>query len=462
MAVMERETPKIYTISQLTQSIKRLLETEIGSVWVSGEISNYTCAASGHAYFTLKDAFSQLDAVMFKGRLGRLKFVPENGLDVLVSGKISVYERRGSYQIVVEEMHPKGMGSLQLAYEKLKTKLADEGLFDAKHKKPLPMLPRRIGIVTSPTGAAIRDILKVIHRRFANVHIILYPSRVQGEGAAREIAAGISALDCFGVDVIIAGRGGGSLEDLWAFNEEVVARAIFAANTPIISAVGHEIDYALSDFVADMRAPTPSAAAEMVVLEQSVLVDNLHQFNHRLQQAVHHTALRSRTSFVSLGESSVFTRPDELFHEQRQVLDETRMRLQRASEALVLTRRQHLERISRLVSVLSPRKRLNEQSIRLKTLRQRLGRDGSLILDMARSRFTSLPARLHALSPLAVLGRGYSLAFKIPGEEVLYNASQVASGDALRLWLGAGEVMAEVKSTSEEGGISRYELREKE
>lgn len=462
MPPMERETPIVYTITQLTQRIKQLLESAVGSVWVSGEISNYMCAGSGHAYFTLKDANSQLDAVMFKGRLGRLKFVPENGLEVLVNGKISVYERRGTYQVVIEEMQPKGLGALQLAYEKLKKKLAAEGLFDANHKKALPMLPRRIGVVTSPTGAAIRDILKVIHRRFANVHIILYPSRVQGEGAALEIAAGIQTLDRFGVDVMIVGRGGGSLEDLWAFNEEPVARAIFAAHTPIISAVGHEIDYALSDFVADMRAPTPSAAAEMVVLEHNTLVDKIRQFHHRLEQVAYHHIRQARSDLAHCRESHIFARPEELFRQQRQTSDELRMRLLRASENLLLQWRQQVSRSSHLLSVLSPQKRLEQQNAQLQTLRQRLLRDGSIILDMARNRFTLFPSRLHALSPLAVLGRGYALAFKLPEEALLYNASQVAAGDALRLWLGTGEITAEVKSTDEKGGISPYEFKEKQ
>ncbi|HNT88250.1 MAG TPA: exodeoxyribonuclease VII large subunit, partial [Candidatus Hydrogenedentes bacterium] len=233
------ETPEIWTVSQLTRRVKALLEAEVGFVWVSGEISNWRVSPAGHAYFTLKDKDSQLDAVMFRGKLMRLRFGPDTGLDVVVYGQVTVYEKRGSYQIVCEEMQPKGVGALQLAFEKLKRKLAEEGLFDEEHKKPLPMLPRRIGIVTSPTGAAIRDILNVINRRFANVHVILYPARVQGEEAAPEIVEGIRVLDAYSVDVMIVGRGGGSIEDLWPFNEEIVVRAVFEAKTPVISAVGH-------------------------------------------------------------------------------------------------------------------------------------------------------------------------------------------------------------------------------
>jgi hypothetical protein len=264
MRAMSDTSPEIWTVSQLTRRVKNLLETQISYVWVSGEISNYRVSPAGHAYFTLKDAESQIDAVMFRGKLMGLRFGPENGLEVIVYGLVTVYEKRGAYQIVCDEMQPKGMGALQLAFEKLRKKLQQEGLFEESHKKPLPLLPRRIGVVTSPTGAAIRDILNVIRRRFANVHIILWPARVQGDEAAPEIVEGIRVLDAWGVDVMIVGRGGGSLEDLWPFNEEIVVRAVYEARTPIISAVGHEIDYTLTDFAADVRAPTPSAAAELV------------------------------------------------------------------------------------------------------------------------------------------------------------------------------------------------------
>lgn len=458
---MEREATAIYTVAQLTRRIKNLLEEQIGFVWVAGEISNLTFAASGHAYFTLKDATSQLDAAIFKGRLGRLKFTPENGLDVLVYGQVSVYERRGAYQLLVEEMQPKGLGALQLAYEKLKRKLAAEGLFAAEHKKKLPLLPKRIGVVTSPTGAAIRDILQVIQRRFANVHILLYPARVQGEGAAQEIAAGITVLDRYGVDVMIVGRGGGSLEDLWAFNEEAVARAIFAAQTPIISAVGHEIDYALSDFVADMRAPTPSAAAEIVVREQNALADKVTQLRDRVERATHRLLEQARARLGRYGESYVFSRADRLFGQQRQLLDELHIRLGRAPKEAAARRRERIERALRLLAVLSPQKRLDRQSAQLDALRQRLRRHGSVMPDLLRNRLTHLPAKLNALSPLAVLGRGYALAFKMPGMELLHSASQASEDVELSIWLGAGEIDAIVKGINEKGGISRYELGKK-
>lgn len=461
MALMDRETPHIYTIAQLTRHIKTMLETEIGKVWVAGEISNWNQAASGHAYLTLKDATSQLDAVMFKGRLGRLKFAPENGLEVLAYGQVTVYERRGSYQIVLEDMQPKGLGALQLAYEKLKQKLAAEGLFDACHKKALPLLPGRIGVVTSPTGAAIRDILHVIRRRFANAHILLYPAKVQGEGAAQEIAQGIRALDAYGVDVMIVGRGGGSLEDLWAFNEEVVARAIFAAKTPIISAVGHEIDYALSDFVADLRAPTPSAAAEMVVREQNTLAEKVQQQHARLARAAERMLEQARSRHERLRGSYVFTRAEDLLSQQRQLLDELRMGLERETREQITQQQQRLEKAQRLLTALSPQKRLQNQEEQLQKLRQRLYRGGSGLPEVYGNRFRPLPARLNALSPLAVLGRGYALAFKMPEETLLYNATQASSGDTLRVWLRDGEIQAEVKTINEKGGLCRYDFGKK-
>ncbi len=258
---MQTQSAEIWTVGQLTRRVKTLLEREISSVWVSGEISNWRVSPAGHAYFTLKDKESQIDAVMFRGRLSGVRFDPESGLQVVVFGLVTVYEKRGNYQIVCEEMQPLGMGALQLAFERLRKKLEAEGLFAEEHKKPIPAFPQRIGVVTSPTGAAIRDILHVLGRRFANVHVILFPARVQGDGVAADIVEGIRTLDAWGVDVMIVGRGGGSLEDLWPFNEEAVVRAVYEANTPVISAVGHEIDFTLCDFAADLRAPTPSAAA---------------------------------------------------------------------------------------------------------------------------------------------------------------------------------------------------------
>ncbi|MEK6732387.1 MAG: exodeoxyribonuclease VII large subunit [Candidatus Omnitrophota bacterium] len=280
---MSNQGKYIYTVSQLTSSIKIILEDSFPNIWVEGEISNFDRPSSGHFYFTLKDEKSELRCVFFKGSNEKVKFEIKDGMQAMCCGRISIYERRGSYQLYVNKMEPKGVGALQLAFEQLKERLFKEGLFDDLHKKPIPLLPERIGIVTSATGAAIRDILHVLDKRFSNVEIIINPVRVQGEGAKEEIASAIEELNRLdNVDVMIVGRGGGSLEDLWAFNEEIVARAIYNSEIPVISAVGHEIDWTISDFVADLRAPTPSAAAEMVIAKKSELVDRLDEIEKKI------------------------------------------------------------------------------------------------------------------------------------------------------------------------------------
>lgn len=454
---MDQEPNKVFTISQLTNRIKNLLEGEIGMVWVSGEISNYRPASSGHAYFTLKDAESQMDAVMFKGRVSRVKFELENGLEVLARGTISVYARRGNYQMVVEELQPKGLGALQLAYEKLKKKLEEEGLFDPKHKKKLPLLPKRIGVVTSATGAAFQDILNVIRRRFANVHILLCPVRVQGSEAAAEIAAGIHTLDAWGVDVMIVGRGGGSLEDLWPFNEEIVARAIFQAKTPIISAVGHEIDFSLSDFVADMRAPTPSAAAELVVREQQALTEQVVLKKRSLERSIRRIIEQTRFRLDRKLNSYIFLRSDELVRQRRQMLDEIRSRMEQSGTNLIQGRKQRLEKSHRALTLLSPQNRLQQQTVRLQNLRQRLGRTGTIQTEKARNIFAALAGKLHSLSPVAVLARGYAVTWKLPEQQLVHDASQLKTGDQISLWLGQGAAQAEVKHIDPTGGITNYD-----
>src|SRR3989475_2988824 len=275
----------ILSVSQLTDQLRGIVEEKFPAVWVEGEISNFRLYGSGHAYFTLKDEGAQLRAVLFRNRARRLRFEPGDGQHVLAFGSLEIYAQRGEYQFVVELLEPRGLGALQLAFEQLKARLGAEGLFAESRKRALPRFPRRIGIVTSPSGAAVRDILRIIGRRFAGLSIVLAPARVQGDGAAREIAAGIADLNALGdVDVIIVGRGGGSLEDLWAFNEEAVARAIAASKVPVVSAVGHEVDFTIADFVADLRAPTPSAAAELVVREKQAVVDTLAQLRVRLER----------------------------------------------------------------------------------------------------------------------------------------------------------------------------------
>jgi exodeoxyribonuclease VII large subunit len=277
----------VLSVSQLAEQLRAVVEERFPAVWVEGEISNFKVYGSGHCYFTLKDNAAQIRAVLFRNRLRRIRFEPKDGLHVMAFGSIEVYAQRGEYQLVVELLEPRGLGALQLAFEQLKSRLEAEGLFDTRRKRTLPRFPRKIGIVTSPSGAAIRDMLRVIGRRFGGLHIVVAPARVQGDGAAAEIARGLDELNALGdVDVIIVGRGGGSLEDLWAFNEEVVARAIAGSKAPVISAIGHEVDFTIADFVADLRAPTPSAAAELVVREKRTVRESVSDLRTRLEQIV--------------------------------------------------------------------------------------------------------------------------------------------------------------------------------
>jgi exodeoxyribonuclease VII large subunit len=304
----------ILTVSELTQEIKEILEERFPEVWVEGEISNLRIPPSGHIYFTLKDDTSQIRAVLFKMQARTLRFAPEDGLHVVCRGRVSLYEKRGDYQLILESMEPKGIGALQLAFVQLKEKLEKEGLFDPARKKPIPMVPQKVGVITSPTGAVIRDMLHILNRRFENLHILLYPVRVQGEEASREIAEAVKYFNQrTDVDVIIVGRGGGSLEDLWAFNEEAVARAIYHSKIPIISAVGHETDYTISDFVADLRAPTPSAAAELVVRDKREIKNVLHYLRGRLENEVVQMFQEYRTHLSHL--VRIFREPEKKVEE---------------------------------------------------------------------------------------------------------------------------------------------------
>ncbi len=448
---MAMQPDQIFSVEQLTRRVKTLLERGVGAVWVAGEISNWRLAASGHAYFTLKDENSQIDAVMFRGPMGRVKFTPENGQEVLVHGQVTVYEKRGNYQIVLDDMQPRGMGALQLAFEQLKRKLEAEGLFDARHKKPLPMLPRRIGIVTSPTGAAIRDILHVIRRRFANVHILLWPARVQGAGAAAEIAEGIAALDKHGVDVMIVGRGGGSLEDLWAFNEEPVVRAVFAAATPVISAVGHEIDFTLTDFAADLRAPTPSAAAEMVVREQGALVEAVARLRGRLARAAGRHAERARNRLDRAAGARVFRQPSDLLRNARQAHDEARLALDRSMADRVKALEKRLEAAGRALDRQSPAQRLARMAERAEGLKTRLLGRGRALTERGRADCARLAAQLNALSPLAILARGYAAAWRMPERALVHDAGALRENDTLLVRFGRGAVNAVVTEIVPDG-----------
>jgi len=445
------EQRKIYTVYEITSEIKRTLE-KFGTLWLQGEISNFKHHTSGHMYFALKDDRAQLRAAFFRNNNAHLKFRPEDGLEVLVRGRISVYEPRGDYQLIVEFMEPKGLGSLQLAFEQLKQRLRKEGLFDEAHKKPLPLLPQKIGIVTSPTGAAIRDMLRILQRRNASLHVLLYPTLVQGPGAADQIAAGIRYFNSReDIDVIIVGRGGGSIEDLWAFNEEIVARAVYDSRLPVISAVGHEVDFTISDFVADLRAPTPSAAAEMVSGAREDLRATVASFEGRLLQAVRLGIERKRLTLERLAHNRAFRIAPGKIRDFQQSFDEATLRMIQAVQRFV-TRSRHREQMahSRLLRVdLRQLRKWRKESLAVDVRRAATSIKGRQ--QRARGRLDLSMARLNALSPLAILERGYAIC-RDPQGSVLRNAAEVSSGDFVDVRLARGELYCRVEKTKPDRG----------
>jgi exodeoxyribonuclease VII large subunit len=439
---------RVFTVGELTEAIRDLLESSFGDVWVEGEISNCRLWNTGHLYFTLKDGDAQIKAVMFRSTVRYLKFKPEDGLHVTVRGQLGVYSPKGEYQIVCEHMEPRGLGALQLAFEQLKKKLQAEGLFEQSRKRPLPALPRTIGIVTSLDGAALRDIIKVLRRRHPNAHLLIRPARVQGDGAAAEVADALrSIVKVPGVDVVIVGRGGGSVEDLWAFNQEPVARAIASSPVPVISAVGHEVDVTIADFVADLRAPTPSAAAEMVVAAKDEFCSRIARLTDRLQQSVRGDLQRRRSAVHLLttrrGLAAWQTR---LAMRGRHTADLSHQ-LRRAGDGL-------LSRRTRELSALRLRLESRDLRRRLAVVRGRLGAaSGRLSAAAARgqhraaSRFTALAGRLESLSPLAVLARGYAVCWNQDRTAIVRSAAAVHAGDYVRVTLHEGEIACEVTET---------------
>ncbi|MGE3188238.1 MAG: exodeoxyribonuclease VII large subunit [Vicinamibacterales bacterium] len=435
----------VLTVTELTARIRELVETAFPEVWVEGELSNARVWTTGHLYFTLKDGGAQVKGVMFRSTMRYVKFKPEDGLRVTVRGRISVYDPKGEYQIVAEHMEPQGYGPLQLAFEQLKKRLQAEGLFDEGRRRPLPALPRRIGLVTSIDGAALRDMIRVLRRRYPNAHLIIAPTRVQGEGAAAEIARAlgrIARVDA--VDVVIAGRGGGSLEDLWAFNEEVVARAIAASPVPVISAVGHETDFTIADFVADLRAPTPSAAAEIVVRRKDEFTAHIDRLGGRLQAAVGHRLARIESRLHALTARPGFAGLRGRLAMRGRHAAELGADLARAMTALAAARGRRHEAARRALAEFDPRHRLGAVRTRL------VAREGALAAAMARrrhaaeSRFRQVAARLDGLSPLAVLARGYAVCWDDRRERALRDAGDVAPGDAVRVTLAKGELRCTV------------------
>jgi len=447
----------VLTVSELSARLRGVLEERFPAVWVEGEISNFRAYVSGHAYFTLKDEGAQLRCVLFRNRARRIRFEPGDGQHVLAFGALEIYAQRGEYQLVVELLEPRGLGALQLAFEQLKARLAAEGLFEAARKRPLPRFPRKIGIVTSPTGAAIRDMLRVIGRRFGEIHIVLAPARVQGEGAAQEIAQGVRELNGLGdVDVIIVGRGGGSLEDLWAFNDEMLARTIAASTAPVVSAVGHEVDFTIADFVADLRAPTPSAAAEVVVREKQVVADTLGDLTRRLHRAVHRAVELRRDRVDALRRRRVLADPARPLRDLERRVDDALARLTRAAHAVARRAAHRFELATRGLRAGSPVARAGDGRRRLDDLHGRLDREAARALDRARHRLGAATGRLHSLSPLAVLGRGYSLT-RTPDGRIVRRAGEVGVGDDVRVLLHEGGLECRVTAIT---GDDEAPLRE--
>lgn len=395
----------IFTVSKLNREIKKLLETSIPVIWLEGEISNLKFHSSGHLYFSLKDKDSQISSVMWRSRNAALFFTPQDGMKVLALGRVSVYHKRGYYQFDVIKLQPAGIGELQLAFEQLKQRLQEEGLFDDEHKQPIPIYPEKIGIITSPTGAAIQDLLNILNRRFPGLEIILKPVKVQGEGAANEIAAAIDEFNEYGkVDVLIVGRGGGSLEDLWAFNEEAVVRAIFRSPIPVISAVGHEIDFTISDFVADLRAPTPSTAAEMAVPDRTELLNQISYFRKSMNELCLGKIRLERERLKAITSSYSFLRAPDLVSEQQQRLDE-----------LVHT-------------------------MQLTTLHR---------VSLSANQHKSSTQRLQSLAPDSIMKRGYSICYRASDGKIVKEANSLQANDKIDVKFYKGKISGIVEEVEE-------------
>jgi exodeoxyribonuclease VII large subunit len=442
---------RIWTVRDLVGAVRTQLEREYTDVWVEGEISNYRPSDAGHLYFTLKDDGAQLRVVMFRLQARLLRFRPENGLRVIARGRVTIYEDRGELQVIAEYLEPKGAGALQVAFEQLKAKLAAEGLFESGRKKPIPPLPRRIGVVTSLRGAAIQDILNILRRRHESVHVLIYPAQVQGETAAGEVSAGVRLFNRPGslpdkqpVDVIIVSRGGGSIEDLAAFNDEQLARTIAASKVPVVSAVGHETDFTIADFVADLRAPTPSAAAELVIRTKHELSERVTDTRQRLARAVRYRLLMARRDLAERAQERAVGRIRQLINRRQQRLDDLTYRLAMVERERLRKYRRQLEVAGARLSAHDPRRRLSGFRRELAAREGLLNSTIALVLRQRQDRVNSAKARLEALSPQRVLERGYALVFDNAGR-LVKDAAQVATGDQIRARLAKGEVKARIE-----------------
>lgn len=436
----------VFTVSRLNQSVRQLLEGEMGLVWITGEISNFTRPASGHWYFTLKDDTAQVRCAMFRNSNRRVMFRPEHGQQVLVRASVTLYEPRGDYQIIAESMQPAGEGLLQQQFEQLKSRLNAEGLFEPAYKKPLPSPARQVGVITSRSGAALHDILHILQRRDSSLPVVIYPTAVQGVEAPLQIVRAIELANLRNeCDVLIVGRGGGSLEDLWSFNDERVARAIFASRIPVVSAVGHETDITIADFVADLRAPTPSAAAEIVSRNQLELLRQLQGQQQRLEMAMDYYLSGINQSFIRLHHRLQQQHPQLRLARQQNALFQLRQRLNAAQENALRQARECLLRQTHRLNQQQPSARIHRISARMQQLEFRISQLVSQRLASTRERFGNALTHLEAVSPLATLARGYSVT-AAPDGRVLKQTKQVKAGDSLTTRLADGWVESEVRS----------------
>jgi exodeoxyribonuclease VII large subunit len=441
---------RVWKVRDLVAAVRNHIERQYPDAWVEGEISNFRAPDSGHLYFTLKEGNAQIRVVMFRSSARLLRFRPADGLQVIVRGRVTVYEDRGELQISAEYIEPKGAGSLQLAFEQLKAKLEAEGLFAAERKKPIPTLPTRIGIVTSAQAAALRDILNILERRHHSVNVLIYPTQVQGDTAASEVAAGIRHLNQhLSVDVIIIARGGGSVEDLAPFNNEGLARTVVASEIPVISAVGHETDFTIVDFVADLRAPTPSAAAELVIRSRQEIEDQAAALHERLARAMRYRLLMGRQALTELAQHGAFARMIELIRQRQQRLDDLTHRME-------LGERQLLERLRRQWELVSAAVRHYDLRLVLSGMRRELESQTAALVAVTRNvllehkvRSERLSTALESLSPLAILDRGYALVFDSEGK-LLKDARKVSVGDEISARLAHGEIRAAVAQKKED------------
>lgn len=443
-----RPARRVWPVRELVGQVRKLIEEQFGDVWVEGEISNFRPAPSGHLYFTLKDADAQLPVVLFRRQAILLRFRAEDGLHVLVRGRVSVYDQRGQMQLVAETMEPVGSGSLQLAFEQLKEKLKAEGLFEAERKRPLPAFPRTVGIITSPTGAVIRDFLNIVGRRHSGLNVLLYPASVQGDSAPAEVEAGLDYLNASGlVDVIVVARGGGSLEDLAAFNSERVARAIAASKLPVVSAIGHETDFTIADFVADLRAPTPSAAAELITEAQHDIAERLANQSARLARAAHFQLLTAQQRLNRVPVSRAEARMATILHRLEQRLDDDSQGLEEALDGSLRRLQRQVDDLGAAVLRHDPRQRLAHARQHFAAGGTRIDRAMERLLHEEKTRLHALDAQLHSLSPLAVLERGYALVLDEQGA-LVRSAQRVIAGERVFTRLSDGTFASRVETTT--------------